>query len=81
MGGCSNTFFDEYDTYLKAEHLSIDHAETIEQNYDTYTLIAFLISQYQILQKEQLQIVQYSNLAYYNKYPVKLFLRNSVWRI
>lgn len=80
VGECRNTFFDEYDTYIKAEQLSIDHATSLQKDYDTYTLIGFVISQYQALQ-EQPQSKQYSHLAYYNHYPPKLFLRNSVWRI
>ena len=80
LGECNNTFFDEYDTYVKAEQQSIDHTEPIQQDNDTYALIGYLFSQYQTLQ-EQLQTIQYSHLAYYNHYPPKLFLRNSVWRI
>lgn len=80
FGECRNTFFDDYDTYVKSEKLSIDHAATLQQDHNTNALIEFLFSQYQALQ-EQLQTVQYSRSAYYNHYPSKLFLRNSVWRI
>ena len=80
FGECRNTFFDEYDTYVKAEQLSIDHSASLQQEHDTYALIGFLINQYQALQ-EQLQTDQYSHSACYNHYPAKLFLRNSVWRI
>ena len=80
VGECRNTFFDEYDTYIKAEQQSIDHVVSLQQDNDTYALIWYIFSQYQTLQ-EQLQTVQYSHLAYYNHYPSKLFLRNSVWRI
>lgn len=80
VGGCRNTFFDEYDTYIKTEQLSIDHTVTLQQDKDTYALIWYIFNQYPTLQ-EQLQTVQYSHLAFYNHYPPKLFLRNSVWRI
>ena len=80
IGECNNTFFDEYDTYLKAEQLSINNSAFIEQNHHSYTLIDFLTSQYQPLGKHH-QVIHYLNLAHYNHFPVKLFLRNSVWRI
>lgn len=79
LGTCHNTFFDEYDTYIKAEQQSIDHATSLQQEHDTYALVGYIF-QYQALQ-EQLQAVQYSHLAYHNHYPPKIFLRNSVWRI
>lgn len=80
LGECHNTFFDEYDTYVKTEQLSVDHATSLQQEHDTYALIWFVISEYQTLQ-EQSQNKQYSHLAFYNHCPPKLFLRNSVWRI
>ena len=80
FGECRNTFFDEYDTYIKAEQLSVDHTASLQQDHDTYNLIGFIFSQYQQV-SQQFQIVQYSHLAYYNNYPPEIFLRNSVWRI
>jgi len=80
IGDCHNTFFDEYDTYVKTEQQSVDHAASLQLDHDTYTLIGFVIHQYQAL-KGQFQTFQYLQLAYNNHYPPKLFLRNSVWRI
>ncbi len=80
IGDCRNTFFDEYDTYVKTEQQSIDHASTVLQVPDPYALIGFIINQYKFFQNK-LQTVQYSQLAYYKHFPPKLFLRNSVWRI
>ena len=80
IGDCRNTFFDEYDTYVKTEQQSVDHAASVLKVHGPYALIGFIINQCQFFQNK-LQTVQYSQLAYYKNYPPKLFLRNSVWRI
>ena len=79
LGECHNTFFDEYDTYVKAEQPSVDQPTSLQQDSDTYTSIYFVISQYKAIH-EQLHIKS-SHVAYHNQYPPKIFLRNSVWRI
>lgn len=77
LGKSHNTFFDEFDTYVKTEQVSLDHATFLQQDDDIYTLT---ISQYQAFE-EQLQIVKNLHLAYCNHFPSKIFLHNSVWRI
>ena len=79
LGECHNTFFDEYDTYIKAEQPSVDQPTSLQQDNDIYTSIFYVISQYEVIH-EELQI-RYLQTAYYNQYPPKIFLRNSVWRI
>ena len=79
LGECHNTFFDEYDTYVKAEQPSVDQPTSLQQDNDTYTSICLVISQYEAIH-EQLYI-KHSQGAHYNQYPPKIFLRNSVWRI
>lgn len=80
LGECHNTFFDEYDTYVKTEQVSVDHSAIEQQVHDTYALIHFAFSYYNFL-KQQQQPPAYQTKSYYNHYPPKLFLRNSVWRI
>jgi membrane protein required for beta-lactamase induction len=80
LGEVHNTFFDEYDTYLKAEQVSIDQATTLQQEHDTYVFLYNLISHYTSLNGHPENSKHQCN-AYYTHYPPKLFLRNSVWRI
>jgi hypothetical protein len=80
LGEVHNTFFDEYDTYVKAEHVSIDHVITLQKEHDTYVFLYNLISHYTSLNGQPENIKHQCN-SYYTHYPPKLFLRNSVWRI
>lgn len=80
LGECHNTFFDEYDTYVKAEQVSINYSSTSQQAHDYYTLINFLITHYTALSRQP-SSCNYQYIAYYSHYPPKLFLRNSVWRL
>ncbi len=32
LGEAHNTFFDDYDTYVKTEQVSLDHVSAIQQN-------------------------------------------------
>jgi len=80
FGKVHNTFFDQYDTYVKAEHVSLDQETSLQPEYDAYVLISYLINHYHTLQSLS-QTGKFSHLAYYNQYPPKLFLRNSVFRI
>ena len=79
LGVCHNTFFDEYDTYVKAEQPTVDQPTSLQQGNDIYTSIYDVIRQSEAIYKK-LQI-KYSQTAYYKQYPPKIFLRNSVWRI
>ncbi len=35
LGEAHNTFFDDYDTYVKTEQVSLDHASAMQQVHDT----------------------------------------------
>ncbi len=80
FGKVHNTFFDQYDTYVKAEHVSFEQETSLQPEHDAYVFIGYIINQYQTLQSLS-QTDKFPHLAYYNHYPHKLFLRNSVWRI
>ena len=80
FGECHNTFFDEYDTYVKTEQQTVNHASFLEQANYTFALIGFVFNFYQELQIQP-QKAKYSSTDFSNQYSSKLFLRNSVWRI
>lgn len=80
LGEVHNTFFDEYDTYVKTEQVSVDQTVLTQQEQETYALLHFLFSQFRGL-NNQSEKFNYYSVSYYNHYPPKLFLRNSVWRI
>ncbi|MEJ7830587.1 MAG: hypothetical protein WKF91_20425 [Segetibacter sp.] len=80
MGEVHNTFFDEYDTYVKAEHVSIDHSVATQHEHKIYALIYCLFNHYKGL-NNQSENRNHHRFAYCNHYPPKLFLRNAVWRI
>lgn len=80
LGEAHNTFFDDYDTYVKTEQLSLDHASALQQEHDTYALPYYIINHYNA-SKEQSVSIQYPSANYYNRQSPKLFLLNSVWRI
>lgn len=80
LGMCQNTFFDEYDSYVKEEQVSIENGSAIQQEHDTYAFIYYLIHQYQP-SGYQAAIFQHQPVDYCKHYPPKLFVRNSVWRI
>ncbi len=80
LGEVHNTFFDEYDTYVKAEQVSVDHRVAIHQEHNTNALIFYLFNYYKGL-NNQSKNRNHHQFSYCNHYPPKLFLRNSVWRI
>jgi hypothetical protein len=80
LGESHNTFFDEYDTYVKTEHVSLDQTSAAQQEHDTYILLYNFFTCYNALKCKPEGLTHHST-AYYNHYPPKLFLRNSVWRI
>ena len=80
VGEAHNSFFDEYDTYVKTEQVSLDHSATIEQDQDKYGLIDYVMSHFKVL-KDHSQDGNCTHLTYHDLHPRKLFLRNSVWRI
>lgn len=80
VGSCHNTFFDEYDTYVKEEQVSIDNAATTQHEYDTYVFLYNLINHFKALHGQS-ESIKHRAASYYNHYSTKLFLRYSVWRI
>lgn len=80
LGEVHNTFFDQYDTYVKTEQVSIDHSIAVQQEHDTYTLIYSVLSYYFALGEKPKKAIKPPE-NYCNHYPPKLYLRNSVWRI
>ena len=80
LGECHNTFFDEYDTYVKTEQVSLDQSTVEQQTHDTYALVYYVFDYYQSLRQQE-PILTYPKKDYSNTSPPKLFLRNSVWRI
>ena len=79
LGECHNTFFDEYDSYLKADQDIFDCFETAKQEYTSSILFNNPFFSYN----------SFSGKRFYKRcilslnplhFP-KLFLRNSVWRI
>ncbi len=80
LGVCHNTFFDEYDMYAKAEHISVDHASVAQHQQDNFGLLCCFFGDYKSIEEQELFTYRLS-ADYYNYYSLKLFLRNSVWRI
>ena len=81
LGEAHNTFFDDYDTYIKTEQISVDHSDVIQQQQqELYEFVSFLCSVHNnfFAEKKLSQRIKYTT---YNASPPKLFLRNSVWRI
>lgn len=80
IGEAHNTFFDEYDTYVKTEQVSIDHVEIKQQQQqELYEFFSYLFYYYRPLKDARL----YKRPEYIasSASPPQLFLRNSVWRI
>jgi len=80
LGECHNTFFDEYDTYIKTEQVTVDNCASIEQDKDICASIYSIANYYKVL-KAPVDHSGYSIVVCCKKYPSKSFLRNSVWRI
>ena len=80
IGEVENTFFDQYDTYVKTEQVSIDHDATTQHEHDTYVFLYNLINHFKALHGQS-KSIEHQSTAYYTHFPPKLFLRNSVWRI
>lgn len=78
IGEVHNTFFDEYDTYVKSEQVLLDNI-TIQQQ-DTYLFLHDGIFSYRAFSRLS-QAVEVACIAFDNSYSSKIFLRNSVWRI
>ena len=80
LGESHNTFFDEYDTYVKTEQASFDQTSAAQQAHDTYILFHNFLTCYNALTGKS-EGIKHHSTAFSNLYPSKLFLRNSVWRI
>ncbi len=80
LGEAHNIFFDDYDTYVKTEQLSLDQASGLQQEHDTYALLYYIINHYNTSKQQSVRI-QYPTANYCHPQSPKLFLLNSVWRI
>jgi hypothetical protein len=79
LGESHNTFFDEYDTYAKADQISDDHTSIIQEYPNSFVLLSDSHNDKSIIRQEGTPSHLPGN--YSNHYTPKLFLRNSVWRI
>lgn len=80
LGECHNTFFDEYDTYVKTEQVSVGQMQ-IQQQQQELLALASLFYHYYLFAATQTFNYPSSSYQVGNISPPKLFLRNSVWRI
>jgi hypothetical protein len=80
IGNTNNTFFDEYDTYLKEDNLSIDYTlfSAEEQLIYFVTPGLFLLGLIDHIDASLKNTTFNSQITYNTS---KLFLYNSVWRI
>lgn len=80
LGESHNTFFDEYDTYVKTEQVSSDHLEITQAQQQE--LLEFTSSFFAgCLYVSEAQRYECPDYKKPNASPPKLYLRNSVWRI
>jgi hypothetical protein len=79
LGKSHNTFFDEYDTYICAEHIAFDNATSLPDYNSNVSALPFFINFYGV--PVHLFSFIHTRTLYLNHYPAKLYLRNSVWRI
>ena len=79
LGESHNTFFDEYDTYLKAEHDTFEYTVTAKEVQASSLSLHNLFTSHILLSNTQ---PSKSSPTYSEQLQSqKLFLRNSVWRI
>ena len=80
LGECHNTFFDEYDTYVSEEKVSLNQSTVSLEDQNTYILTSLFFSYYS-LKDAQAASFKHEYFSYTNYNTPKLFLRNSVLRI
>ncbi len=80
IGEAHNTFYDEYDTYVKTEQVSVDHSEVKQQQQKLLEFVSLLFPYLPSFTKKALQLPKTNYVACKASFP-KLFLRNSIWRI
>jgi hypothetical protein len=80
IGEAHNTFYDEYDTYVKNEQVAVDHVEVKQQQKQLLEFVSFLFHYFPSFTSTTLQLPKANYIAC-KASPPKLFLRNSVWRI
>jgi len=80
FGECRNTFFDEYDTYVKAEKVSIIQSTVSPEAQNNHTLTILFLT-YHLLDNFFIASFRNEYSSYLNYNPPKLFLLNSVWRV
>lgn len=79
LGECHNTFFDAYDTYVRAEHVSFKNAISLSDEYSHFLALPFFINSSRIDFK--LSSFNHPEVLNLHHYPPRLYLQNSVWRI
>src|SRR5215213_6917010 len=72
IGEAHNAFFDEYDIYVKTEHVSVDHANPSQQTHQPIPIIYYILSFHKGLHKQS-QSKSCLEVTYHNHYPPKLF--------
>ncbi|NCI47419.1 hypothetical protein [Sediminibacterium soli] len=78
LGEAHNTFFDEYDTYLKTEQVAV----SLDQAYQRQELTGLLTFSYPYHPLPVPCLRTAANVPICcGVSPARLFLRNSVWRI
>lgn len=80
LGECHNTFFDEYDTYVRQENVLLSPSTISAKDHDTYLSNSLFLT-YNSLNKVQKASVAYEHISNITSNTHKLFLRNCVWRI
>ncbi len=80
FGNVHNTFFDEYDTYVKTEQVSHDNTILQQNETDTFAFLAWLKGYYKI-DGQSNDLIKAPLLTLNKHCSNKIFLRNSVWRI
>ncbi len=80
IGKANNTFFDEYDTYMKTEQVSINQESHFANDFNDY--IADILYPTRISLSNQKLISCYLSQFYQTfPFPEKIFLQTSVLRI
>lgn len=81
IGDCHNTFFDDFDTYVKTEQVSIDHDHTSIFLAQEFSLLVLGFCSVFLLRPSALRHHLKKARFWFCTQPEKIFLLNSVWRI
>ncbi|HEV8080075.1 MAG TPA: hypothetical protein VGP43_05135 [Chitinophagaceae bacterium] len=81
LGEVNNTFFDEYDTYVRAENVLLNQSSFSCEEQNTCISTSLFLAYYSLYKTHVPSDTRHEYSSYLNFNPPKLFLRNSVWRI